>query len=152
MSAAGLLALRRLKRLNWLSLLGCWQVDDAGVAAFLARPLPLEYLNLSGTGVGVESLYTIKEQCPQLQSIDLRSCNNLSPDHEQVLPDLAVDIQDDLIRFHLLPHQSSRLPKVADSVLRARSTLNVQRIACFIQRRLLSAPAELVVSFSVGLA
>jgi hypothetical protein len=132
----GVAFLRKLKRLRHLNILGCYSVTDEGIRCLLKRAHNLETFNLSGTFITRESLLLIKEKCSKLKKIILNGCRLLTYDDRLIFSGIEVQLKEDIFRFQLTPAPGSKLPNITNNVLRTRSSLAIQRVCHYVNRKL----------------
>jgi len=132
----GLSYLRKLKRLKYLNVLGCFSINDEGITMLTTETNNLKELNLSGTSITRNSLYAIKNCCPKLKSITLNGCRLLNPEDAEIFGNIQVELNDDTFRFQLFPSEYTSLPSVTTNILRTRSSLAIQRVSQFVMRKL----------------
>ncbi|KAL5714116.1 hypothetical protein ACHQM5_016121 [Ranunculus cassubicifolius] len=67
-----------ISNLTSISLWGVTGITDRGVIQLLSRAHSLQHLNIGGTFVTDESLYAIAASCPQIKTIGLWSCRQVT--------------------------------------------------------------------------
>lgn len=67
-----------ISNLTSISLWGLTGITDKGVVQLISRASSLQHLNIGGTFITDESLYAIANSCPQLKSIVLWSCRQVT--------------------------------------------------------------------------
>ncbi|XP_057948811.1 F-box protein At5g67140 [Malania oleifera] len=67
-----------VSNLTSISLWGMTGITDKGVVQLISRAVSLQYLNIGGTFITDESLFSIANSCPCLQTIVLWSCRHIT--------------------------------------------------------------------------
>ncbi|KAG4386486.1 hypothetical protein GLYMA_11G054300v4 [Glycine max] len=78
---AGLLRIsfaKCISNLTSISLWGLTGITDEGVVQLISRTRSLQRLNVGGTFITDESLFTIARSCPKLETIVLWSCRHVT--------------------------------------------------------------------------
>ena len=132
----GIIHLRKLKRLKSLNVLGCYAVNDEGIATLVLCSNNFKELNLSGTSITRTSLLTVKTYCPKLKSITLNGCRLLSNEDAEIFTDIDYELNEDTFRFQLFPSDNTSLPSLTTNILRTRGSLAIQRVAQFVNKKL----------------
>lgn len=132
----GVAYLRKLKRLEDISLLGCYSVVDKGIELLVKGCINLKKINLSGTYVGRDGLKSISNRCKSLEHILLHNCKLLSDEDRNLFNGVLVDLKEDIFRFQLLPTGDTILGLITNNILRTRSSLTIQRVGHYVIRKL----------------
>ena len=132
----GVSVLRKLKQLEDLNLLGCYSVTDEGLKVLFKKSTKFHKLNLSGTYISREGLTEIKNNCSKLEMLLLNGCRLLSLEDKNLFTNVEVELREDVFRFQLLPDPNCSLSPITNNILRTRSSLTIQRVSHYIQRKL----------------
>jgi hypothetical protein len=105
----GLVYLRKLKRLKEVNLLGCYSITDGGIEKVATHCLYLTSINLSGTYITRQGLEHLKRNCKFLETVVLNGCQMLSSADNIFNDAIDVAMEEDIIRFQLIPHRKTAL-------------------------------------------
>lgn len=131
--------LGKLKRLEDLSILGCYSITDEGIQRLVSKSQNFKKFNLSGTYVSREGLHSIANSCKNILTLVLHGCKLLSNEDATIFKSCTVELRDDIFRFQLLPTPDTALSSITNNILRTRSSLTIQRVAHYVYKKLQQA-------------
>ena len=138
---SGIMKLDKLKNLKTLNLLGCVSIKDEGVVYLAKNSDSLESIDLSGTWITSECIYSIvSDSGISLKEINIIGCKKLKSTDQDLLKRNGFNVKsgEDVFRFNLLPEPFSGFKKITQSVLKTRSTLSIYRVYKYLARRIIS--------------
>lgn len=92
-----------INNLTSISLWGMAGITDKGVVQLISRAVSLQHLNIGGTFITDDTLYTIANSCPHLKTIVLWSCRHVTQNGLLVLVNNCPKLESIVVRGTRVP-------------------------------------------------